>query len=105
MSSLTIEDLTSTILDFQANMVRLCYRQKTTLVEPEAERTQANTLDYVWKAAKLSEGVDSEGNVMRWRTLGFESEDLGREFGGVGVLGVQCFVSHTLVVECTSEGG
>jgi engulfment/cell motility protein 1 len=101
MSSLTIEDLTSSILDFQANMVRLCYRQKTTLVEPAAEPAQAATLDAVWRAARLAEApdpaaaVDAEGAsivMLKWRRLGYDSEDLGREFGSVGLLGLHCLV-------------
>ena len=34
-SSYIIEDLTPSILDFQANVVRVVYRLKTTAVDPE----------------------------------------------------------------------
>jgi hypothetical protein len=29
-----------------------------------------------------------------WRKLGFSSEDLGRKFSKVGVLGLDCLASH-----------
>jgi len=40
MSSHTIEDLTSSILNFQANMVRVVYRRKNALVAPENDEVQ-----------------------------------------------------------------
>ncbi len=93
MSSHTIEDLTSCILDFQANMVRVTYRRKTTVVEPDAEPEHAAALNYVWVNSKVREEVDEDGEVIKWRMLGCQTEDLAVEFGEVGVLGLDCLVS------------
>lgn len=90
MSSHTIEDLTSCILDFQANMVRVTYRKKTTIVEPELEPGHFKALNYVWAHSKVREEPDGEGGMLRWRKLGFDSEDLPQEFREVGVLGLDC---------------
>lgn len=92
MSSHTIEDLTSCILDFQANFMRVTYRKKTTLVEPATERSHREDLDFIWKASRLqviAEDGDTD-EVLQWRQLGFGSEDLSREFAEVGVLGLHC---------------
>lgn len=98
MSSHTIEDLTSCILDFQANMIRVTYRKKTTLVEPEMEHSHASALKYIWNASKLQEGIDEEGQPLKWRLLGFGSEDITHEFRDAGVLGLDCLVSGTFVM-------
>jgi len=90
MSSHTIEDLTSCILDFQANMIRVTYRKKITLVEPEVEPSHMATLKVIWASTKLEEGVDDRGQVLKWRKLGFDSEDIEQEFSEVGVLGLEC---------------
>ncbi|KAF7793496.1 hypothetical protein EIP86_004608 [Pleurotus ostreatoroseus] len=90
MASQTIEDLTSGILDFQANMVRVTYRKKTTIVEPEIEPTHTTSLVYIWQHSRQREEPDGEGGTLKWRKLGFESEDLMQEFEEVGVLGLDC---------------
>ena len=92
MSSHTIEDLTSCILDFQANMVRVTYRKKNTVVEPELVPGHAALLDYIWTNSKVQEEPAPEGGTIKWRKLGFDSEDLTQEFGEVGVLGLDCLV-------------
>ncbi|EIN09566.1 hypothetical protein PUNSTDRAFT_66959 [Punctularia strigosozonata HHB-11173 SS5] len=98
MSSHTIEDLTSCILDFQANMVSVSYRKKTTLVEPEVEPLHDAALKYIWTHARLQEEDDlspgaEPGAKIQWRKLGFETENLSHEFGEVGVLGLDCLKS------------
>ncbi|KAJ7247642.1 ELMO/CED-12 family-domain-containing protein [Mycena haematopus] len=90
MSSHTIEDLTSCILDFQANFIRVTYRKKTTLVDVEAEPSHAATLKSIWISSKLTESVDENGQIMKWRLLGFDSENVEQEFNEVGVLGLEC---------------
>ncbi|KAF9454260.1 hypothetical protein P691DRAFT_809803 [Macrolepiota fuliginosa MF-IS2] len=97
MSLHTIEDLTSCILDFQANMVRVTYRKKTTLVDPENEPAHHEALAYIWESSKLEVDEDETGSIVQWRKLGFESEDIVQEFSEVGVLGLDClrkFVDH-----------
>ncbi|KAK6992173.1 ELMO/CED-12 family-domain-containing protein, partial [Favolaschia claudopus] len=89
MSSHTIEDLTSSILDFQANFIRVTYRKKTTLIE-ETEPSHAAILQAIWTNSKLTESVDETGQLLRWRLLGFDTENLEQEFNDVGVLGLEC---------------
>ncbi|KAH7890792.1 ELMO/CED-12 family-domain-containing protein [Phlebopus sp. FC_14] len=87
-----VEDLTSCVLDFQANIVRVTYRKKTTLVEPEVEPTHASALQYVWDTSKLLQEVDASGHTLKWRKLGFDTENIIEEFQDVGVLGLDCLV-------------
>ncbi|KAI0676076.1 ELMO/CED-12 family-domain-containing protein [Trametes maxima] len=90
MSSHTIEDLTSCILDFQANMVRVTFRKKTTLVEPDFEPLHNQALQLIWERSKLQEEREDAITPIKWRQLGFETEDIGHEFREVGVLGLDC---------------
>ncbi|KAF5383550.1 hypothetical protein D9615_003536 [Tricholomella constricta] len=90
MSLHIMEDLTSCILDFQANIVRVTYRKKTTLVDPDSEPSHAAALQYIWESSKLEEETDENGAVLKWRKLGFDSEDMVQEFSEVGVLGLDC---------------
>lgn len=92
MSLNTIEDLTSCILDFQANMIRVTYRKKTTLVDPDTDEFHAAALEAIWDSAQLEEDVDPDGYFIRWQKLGFYSEDIVQEFSEVGVLGLECLV-------------
>jgi engulfment/cell motility protein 1 len=90
MSSHVIDDLTSCVLDFQANIVRVTYRKKTTLVEPGAEPTHDAELQYIWDSSKVREELDEDGYPLKWRKLGFDSENIIEEFQEVGVLGLDC---------------
>ncbi|KAJ7760596.1 ELMO/CED-12 family-domain-containing protein [Mycena metata] len=90
MSSHTIEDLTSCILDFQANIIRVTYRKKTTLVDIEAEPSHPVALKAIWANSRLSETVDENGQPLKWRLLGFDSENVEVEFNDVGELGLDC---------------
>ncbi|TFK75020.1 hypothetical protein BDN72DRAFT_955358 [Pluteus cervinus] len=86
----TTEDLTSCILDFQANMIRVTYRKKTTPVDPEADPIQGDALDFIWESSGLQVEQNAGGHPLKWRNLGFESEDIVHEFHEVGVLGLEC---------------
>ncbi|KDQ61372.1 hypothetical protein JAAARDRAFT_190152 [Jaapia argillacea MUCL 33604] len=86
MSSHTIEDLTSCILDFQVNMVRVTYRKKTSPVEPDVNPAHYDALEEIWHASKLEEHVAER----QWSLLGFASDNMYDEFGDVGVLGLNC---------------
>ncbi|CAK5267685.1 unnamed protein product [Mycena citricolor] len=90
MSSHTSEDLTSSILDFQANLIRVTYRKKTTMIDPESEPAHAAALKAIWASSHVSEVIDSNGHLMKWRLLGFDSENVEMEFTDVGVLGLEC---------------
>jgi len=91
MSSHTIEDLTSSILDFQANMIRVTYRRKTQFVDPVRDPSHLSALEYIWDASKLTEEQQADGPY-KWRKLGFMTEDITQEFAEVGVLGLDCLV-------------
>lgn len=91
MSSHTIEDLTSSILDFQANMIRVTHRRKTHLIDPVREPTHLAALEFIWDASHLAEEQQPDG-PLKWRKLGFLTEDISREFADVGVLGLDCLV-------------
>ena len=93
MSLHTIEDLTSCILDFQANIVRITNRKKTTMVDPDIDDAHAAALMVIWECSKLEEEIDANGHPLRWRKLGFDTEDIMQEFSEVGVLGLECLVS------------
>lgn len=94
MSSHTMEDLTSCILDFQANYVRVTYRKKTTPIDLEHEPKHVEALDFVWKSSNLSEDVDEEGQRVKWRKLGLDSEDVEQDFDNGGVLALECLVGQ-----------
>jgi engulfment and cell motility protein 1 len=96
MSSHTVEDLTSCVLDFQGNMARVIYRKKTTLVEPNIEETHATALDYIWTNSRLQVETAPDGATLKWRQLGFASENLSHEFTEVGILGLDCLVSSAI---------
>ena len=94
MSSHVIEDLTSSILDFQANEVRIILRRKQVSVDPMENMDHFNALRYVWQNSKLDEDNDGPDGLRRkWVKLGFESENVTHEFASVGVLGLDCLVS------------
>jgi hypothetical protein len=99
MSLHTIDDLTSCILDFQANFVRIAYRKKATVVDPDEAPEHESALESIWIDSKLEEEVDSDGQVLKWRKLGFESEDIIHEFEDVGLLGLECLVREDLCKE------
>jgi len=92
MSLHTTEDLTSCILDFQANFIRVTNRKKTTPVDPINDDSHAELLELIWSYSNIEEDLATNGELVRWRKLGFETEDIVNEFIGVGVLGLECLV-------------
>lgn len=95
----TTEDLTSCILDFQANMVRVTNRKKTTPVDPRNSAHMA-ALEQIWEGSNLQTQMDPEGRPVKWRSLGFDSENVAYEFNDTGILGLECLVclSHFLLI-------
>ena len=116
-----MEDLTSSILEFQANLMSLAYRRKTSPVDLASLSVQ-KALDTIWLAARgplvearrhkrnaqsnstvrsgpwsdTGEGSSNDryGRIGdKWVSLGFESENLRSEFARVGLLGLDCLVS------------
>jgi len=92
MSSHTSEDLTSCILDFQANMVRVTYQKKRSFVDYHFNLSHKADLDYIWLKSSLMEQPDIDDTTWKWRLIGFNTEDLEQEFDAVGVLGLDCLV-------------
>ncbi|KAI6041249.1 ELMO/CED-12 family-domain-containing protein [Pisolithus marmoratus] len=88
-----VDDLTSCILDFQANIVSVTYRKKVTPVEPEVELAHLSALHYIWECSGVQEEMDSEKQPLKWRQLGFDSENIAEEFQDVGVLGLDCLLN------------
>jgi engulfment/cell motility protein 1 len=72
-------------------MIRVTHRRKMTEVDPVMEPNHAAALAYIWTTSRLTE-EQSEDGLYKWRKLGFNSEDLSREFSDVGVLGLECLV-------------
>jgi len=54
-------------------------------------------LKQIWSASKLTETSDENEESLKWRKLGFDTENLTREFGDVGVLGLDCLVCNSSV--------
>ena len=65
MSYHTIEELSSSILDFQTNFVRVVFRKKTSLVDPIMEMSHRIDLDYIWGSARLDATFDEDDEVER----------------------------------------
>ncbi|KAF8605927.1 hypothetical protein BDV93DRAFT_543115 [Ceratobasidium sp. AG-I] len=92
MASHASADLSSSILDFQAHLMRITYLRKTTPVDVEQPAIRA-VLTYVWMAARL-------GNVGRpdklafegeqWIMLGCQTGNMRSDFAHVGILGLDC---------------
>jgi engulfment and cell motility protein 1 len=106
MSNASMEDLTSSILDFQANVVRMTYKRKTTPVDTDVPEVQS-ALSFIWTSAKIEdysefgrsiEGRDSIGRSSpeKWVHLGFRTENLRSEFARVGLLGLDCLVRQNI---------
>lgn len=93
MSLHEIEELTSCILDFQVNILRVTVRKKETPVNPEYDVTHDMALQAIWDASRLEEEYDEHGHFIKWRKLGFETEDISHEFRAVGILGLECLRS------------
>lgn len=99
MSLHNIEDLMTSCMDFQANIVRVTYRKKMSVVDPEEDVMHADFLDHIWAATKLDEEMDANGQSLKWRKLGFDTEDIAQEFNEVGVLGLECLVREHAVIK------
>lgn len=79
-------------------MIRVTYRKKTTLVDPDTEESHSAALSSIWAHSKLVAETDSNGQLLKWRKLGFDSEDIVQEFSEVGYLGLECLVSITKII-------
>ncbi|GAB1518161.1 hypothetical protein RhiTH_001220 [Rhizoctonia solani] len=92
MASHASADLSSSILDFQAHLMRITYLRKTTPVDVELHAVQA-VLTYVWIAARLGNAgkpdrLAFEGE--QWSLLGCPTGNMESDFAQVGILGLDC---------------
>jgi len=95
-----MEELASSILDFQANIIRVAYRQKISPVDTDVTKVQ-DALNFIWQCARLDEKAETDVTSLsqgpptsseRWLKLGFGSEHVRAEFARVGMLGLDCLV-------------
>ncbi|KAG5220863.1 Engulfment and cell motility protein [Salix suchowensis] len=74
-----------------ANLVRVTYRKMMTDINLN-NQVHDYMLRQIWQRSKLEETLDADGQVVKWRQLGFDDEDVVEQFGDVGVLGVECML-------------
>ncbi|CAE6428889.1 unnamed protein product [Rhizoctonia solani] len=92
MASHASADLSSSILDFQAHLMRITYLRKTTPVDVEQPAVQA-VLTYVWMAARLGSTGRPDKLVFegeQWSLLGCSTGNMRSDFAQVGILGLDC---------------
>lgn len=87
------DELVSSILEYQMNVIRVAHHRLSTAVTPTDKR-HVSALSYIWLQARLSEAVvateDGSSQKYKWRRLGFESEMVAKEFSKTGWLGLEC---------------
>ena len=105
------DELASSILEYQSNVIRAAHRRMRTVVTPTDKR-HVHALSYIWLQAKTSDVVVTNnataqsGSAMedsrpsmgattryKWRRIGFVSESAAKEFGRTGWLGLLCLES------------
>ncbi|CEH11865.1 Regulator of Rac1, required for phagocytosis and cell migration [Ceraceosorus bombacis] len=106
MDSTRGEELSSSILEYQNNVIRVLHKRLNTAVSPTKQR-HASALSHMWLQAQVTETVSSDdtdpdgnrslpavpgsaGNRFKWRRLGFETENISKEFTRTGWLGLEC---------------
>ncbi|CAE6401890.1 unnamed protein product [Rhizoctonia solani] len=92
MASHASADLSSSILDFQAHLMRITYLRKTTPVDVELPAVQA-VLTYVWMAARLGNAEQPDRLTFdgeQWSLLGCPTGNRQSDFAQVGILGLDC---------------
>ncbi|TKY88819.1 hypothetical protein EX895_002060 [Sporisorium graminicola] len=111
MDSSRGDELASSILEYQSNVIRAAHRRMRSVVTPTDKR-HVHALSYIWLQAKISDVVvpnqaaphtgssnnDSRLSVgsstrYKWRRIGFASESAAKEFGRTGWLGLSCLES------------
>lgn len=111
MSSASLDELASSILEFQANTVRITYRRKISPVDPDVPKVH-DALDFIWQCARIEDNTHVDGdslivgggngglgvtrgirmNAEKWVKIGFGTEHIRQEFARVGILGLDCLV-------------
>lgn len=110
------EELSTSILEYQSNVVRVLHRRLRTAVTPTDKR-HVTALTYLWRQASITEEVvppaedpvavasattptsaatlkrsSSAGTATKykWRRLGFTNENVAKDFAATGWLGLEC---------------
>ncbi|KAE8212868.1 hypothetical protein CF327_g3519 [Tilletia walkeri] len=99
------DELTTSILEYQNNYIRMARQRLRTTVTP-ADKRHVSALSYIWLQANLSDtanfppspggdrsSMGGGGSKMKWRKLGFFSENVTKEFAQTGLLGLECYES------------
>lgn len=106
MSNASMEELASSILEFQANIGRLTYRRKMSPVDTDIPQVQ-DMLGFIWQCARLDEKLETDATSLsqgintsteKWIKVGFGSEHIRAEFARVGMLGLDCLVGCSCLV-------
>ena len=111
MDSSRGDELASSILEYQSNVISAAHRRMRTVVTPTDKR-HVHALSYIWLQARISDEVvpnqaatqnsafngeqrQSIGANARykWRRIGFASESAAKQFGRTGWLGLSCLES------------
>lgn len=87
------DELISSILEYQMNVIRVSHHRLNTVVTPTDKR-HVSALSYIWLQARISESVvATEGGTSqkyKWRKLGFENEMVAKDFNRTGWFGLEC---------------
>lgn len=92
------EELTSSILEYQINVIRVAHHRLRTAVTPSDKR-HVSALSFLWLQARIPETTTAEGSTQsfggtaqkfKWRRLGFEHENVAKDFVRTGWLGLEC---------------
>jgi len=91
------DELSSSILEYQMNIIRVAHHRLGTAVTPTDKR-HVSALSYIWLQAKIGEVTmaveGSNGSQttqkFKWRRLGFENENVAKDFLRTGWLGLEC---------------
>jgi engulfment/cell motility protein 1 len=87
------DELVSSILEYQMNVIRVAHHRLNTAVTPTDKR-HVSALSYIWLQARVSEATvateDGSSQKYKWRRLGFETEMVAKEFSRTGWLGLEC---------------
>ena len=94
MDSSRGDELVSSILEYQMNVIRIAHHRLDTAVTPTDKR-HVGALSYIWMQARTSESVGvgedgGSGQRYKWRKLGFENENVAKDFSRTGWLGLEC---------------
>jgi hypothetical protein len=93
MDSNRNDELSSSILEYQMNVIRVAHHRMHTAVT-SADKRHIAALSYIWLQARISETTleTEDGGVTKckWRRLGFENENVAKDFARTGWLGLEC---------------